>query len=80
MAFTPFNPSFRYQLVVLNMIIPKMGGCEVYEALKSIHPDVRVVLCSGYSQEGISGIDALIKKGVKKFIQKPFPGSPPAVQ
>ena len=62
----------RIAAVVLDMIMPRMSGSEVYPALKTIQPDVRVILCSGYSEEGISGIEALRGEGVKKFIQKPF--------
>jgi len=37
-----------------------------------IEPHVKVLLCSGYSQNGFAGIDDLLKRGVKGFIQKPF--------
>ena len=62
----------RISVVIIDMIMPKIGGGEVYEILKAIEPDVRVILSSGYSPEGISGIDALLDKGVRRFIQKPF--------
>ncbi len=62
----------KITLVVLDMIMPKMGGNEVFQALKTIKPDVKVLLCSGYSYNGFAGIDKLLKSGVKLFIQKPF--------
>lgn len=59
-------------LVVLDMIMPKMNGTEVFQILKTIDPEVRVVLVSGYSSEGFSGINRLLKNGAKGFVQKPF--------
>jgi CheY-like chemotaxis protein len=59
-------------LVVLDMIMPKTGGSEVFQTLKTIKPDVKVLLCSGYSNSGFAGIDTLLKNGALGFIQKPF--------
>ncbi len=59
-------------VVVLDMIMPLMNGTEVFQMLKTIDREVRVVLVSGYSSEGFSGIDRLIKSGAKCFVQKPF--------
>ncbi len=59
-------------LVILDMIMPKMGGSEVFQALRTIKGDVKILLCSGYSQNGFAGIDELMKRGAVGFIQKPF--------
>ena len=59
-------------LVILDMIMPGMGGAEVYQALKTIRNDVAVLLCSGYSENGLAGIDNLLKQGTARFIGKPF--------
>ena len=59
-------------LVVLDMIMPKMGGQEVFQALRNIEPEVRILICSGYSQAGFAGIEALLRLGRTLFIQKPF--------
>lgn len=59
-------------VVILDMIMPKMGGSEVFQALRRIDPRVKVLLCSGYSQNGFAGIDDLLKRGAAGFIQKPF--------
>lgn len=59
-------------LVIIDMIMPKMGGGEVYQALKTIKPDVKAILCSGYSNNGFAGIDTLLKSGVNGYVQKPF--------
>ena len=57
-------------IVLLDMIMPKMAGKETYLELKKIDPNVRVVLCSGYSQNGKA--TEILKEGVLAFIQKPF--------
>ena len=62
----------KIALVILDMIMPKMGGGEVFQALRTIDPHVHVLLCSGYSQNGFAGIDELLKRGAAGFLQKPF--------
>lgn len=62
----------RISLVILDMIMPKMSGDKVFQALKTMRPDVKVLLCSGFSSDGFAGIDRLLKDGAKGFIQKPF--------
>jgi PAS domain S-box-containing protein len=59
-------------LVLLDMIMPKISGSEIFQTLRSIKPDTKIILCSGYSNEGFGGIDRLLKSGAKGFIQKPF--------
>jgi len=57
-------------LVLLDMIMPDMNGGEVYNQIKAINPDARVLLSSGYSIDGqASGI---LARGCDGFIQKPF--------
>lgn len=62
----------RISLVIMDMIMPKMGGSEVFQALKTINPEVKILICSGYSQNGFAGIDALLKRGAVGSVQKPF--------
>jgi signal transduction histidine kinase/ActR/RegA family two-component response regulator len=57
-------------LVILDMIMPDMGGGEVYEKLKEINPDIKVLLSSGYSIDGKAA--EMLKRGCDGFIQKPF--------
>lgn len=59
-------------IVILDMMMPKMGGREVFQALKTIKPDVKVLLWSGYSHEGFAAIDDLLKADAMGFVQKPF--------
>jgi PAS domain S-box-containing protein len=57
-------------LVLLDMVMPDMGGQETFQALRTVDPEVRVVLASGYSINGAA--QSLLDQGVRGFVQKPF--------
>jgi two-component system cell cycle sensor histidine kinase/response regulator CckA len=57
-------------LVILDLILPRMSGMITYEKLKEIDPEITVLLSSGYSQRGQA--QELLDRGVQGFIQKPF--------
>jgi PAS domain S-box-containing protein len=57
-------------MVILDMIMPNMSGGEVYDRLKQIDPDIKVLLLSGYSVEGQA--HEILARGCNGFIQKPF--------
>ncbi len=60
----------KIALIILDMIMPSMSGGAVYDELKKINPDSRVLLSSGYSINGQA--TAILKRGCNGFIQKPF--------
>ncbi len=57
-------------MVILDVIMPGMGGGETYDGLRAIDPGVKVLLSSGYAVGG----DAkdILARGCDGFIQKPF--------
>jgi two-component system, cell cycle sensor histidine kinase and response regulator CckA len=57
-------------VVVLDMIMPDMGGGETFDWLKKIDPGVKVLLSSGYSVDGQA--KEILNRGCSGFIQKPF--------
>lgn len=57
-------------LVLLDMVMPGMSGGEVFNRLKEINSDVRVLLSSGYSLTGEA--QAILDRGCHGFIQKPY--------
>ncbi len=59
-------------LVILDMIMPRMGGNEVFHALRTIKRDACVLLYSGYSHSNFAGISDLMQSGASGFVQKPF--------
>ena len=60
----------RINVVILDMVLLDMGGGEVFEAMKAINPDVKVILSSGYTLDGQAA--GIMKQGCKAFMQKPF--------
>ncbi len=57
-------------MVILDLIMPEMGGGETYDRLKEMDPNVRVLLASGYSLDGQA--TEILNRGCDGFIQKPF--------
>jgi CheY-like chemotaxis protein len=57
-------------LVILDLVIPGMGGKKCYEEILKINPKARILIVSGYSVNG-PGKEAL-KAGAKGFVGKPF--------
>lgn len=60
----------QIDIIVLDMIMPGMGGGETFDRLKEINSDVKVLLSSGYSVDGMA--TDILNRGCKQFIQKPF--------
>ncbi len=57
-------------LVILDMVMPRMSGKEALIRLMENYSDVRVLISSGYHQEGT--ISELMQLGAKGFLQKPY--------
>jgi two-component system, cell cycle sensor histidine kinase and response regulator CckA len=60
----------RIDMIILDMIMPEMGGGETYDRLKEINPEIKVLLSSGYSIDGQA--KEILGRGCDGFIQKPF--------
>jgi two-component system cell cycle sensor histidine kinase/response regulator CckA len=57
-------------LVLIDMIMPKMNGRDCFRAMRKMNPDLRAVLITGHLPEG-SAFEA-ITEGMKDVIFKPF--------
>jgi two-component system cell cycle sensor histidine kinase/response regulator CckA len=57
-------------LIILDMIMPEMGGAETFDRLKKINEHVNVMLSSGYSINGQAM--EILNRGCNGFLQKPF--------
>ena len=60
----------KIDMVLLDMVMPVMGGGEAFDRMKEINPRVKVLLSSGYSIEGEAR--EILKRGCDAFLQKPF--------
>ncbi len=60
----------RIDLVILDLVIPGMGGKRCYEEILKINPRAKILIVSGYSADG-PGKEAL-EAGARGFVGKPF--------
>jgi len=60
----------KIDIVFLDMVMPNMGGGEVYDRMKEMNPDIKVLLSSGFSID--SKATQILERGCNGFIQKPF--------
>ena len=60
----------KFDLVLLDMIMPDKNGREVFLEILSINPDAKVIIASGFSRnEDVAGLK---EKGLCAFLPKPF--------
>ena len=57
-------------LLVTDVVMPKVGGREVSERLRELRPDLKVVFMSGYAEGGIHSEPTLPAQ--TEFLEKPF--------
>lgn len=60
----------KIDIVLLDMIMPTMAGGKVFDIIKKINPDAKVLLISGYSLD--NQVAKILNRGCDGFIQKPF--------
>ena len=58
------------RLVILDLVMPGMGGKQCLQALQSTDPNVRVLIATGQSTQGMA--EDLELSGAAGFIGKPF--------
>ena len=61
--------SDKFDLVITDMVMPKMSGKTLAEKIYQIRPDIPVIMCSG----GIDDCNPDMMKylGIKQFLMKP---------
>ena len=60
----------RIDLALLDMIMPKMGGREVYQALVEKKPELPILFCTGYTADSID--TEFIRNNRFNLIKKPY--------
>ncbi len=58
------------RLVILDLIMPGMGGKKCLEELVKVNPEARVIIASGFSTNG--GERRLMAAGAKGYVNKPY--------
>jgi signal transduction histidine kinase/CheY-like chemotaxis protein len=59
----------QIRLVLLDLVLPRQGGLETFRIIRSISPEVKVVVVSGYSED--SQLRTIMKEGAAAFLKKP---------
>ena len=60
----------KIDLVILDYVMPRMNGIEVFEELILIKPDVKVIISSGYSEDVV--LERLTGPRPAGILQKPY--------
>ncbi|MDO9026461.1 MAG: response regulator, partial [bacterium] len=60
----------RIDLVIMDMVMPRLDGREAFAKMQKINPKVKVLLSSGFSEDGDA--QAILQEGALGFIQKPY--------
>jgi CheY-like chemotaxis protein len=60
----------QLSLVILDLIMPVMGGKECLKELLKIDPQMKILISSGFSAD--ASTDETLELGAKAFVSKPF--------
>jgi PAS domain S-box-containing protein len=70
-ALTFFHRSDQsFDLVILDLSMPYMGGLEAISVLKAHHQDIKILIASGYGADAI--VQEAIAAGALGFVRKPY--------
>ena len=59
-----------FDLIIMDLGMPGMGGLKALEAIMKLHPAAKVIIASGYSASG--QVKAVLKSGAAGYVAKPF--------
>jgi signal transduction histidine kinase/ActR/RegA family two-component response regulator len=62
--------SSKYDLVITDMMMPKLTGIDLAKAMLALEPDMPIILCSGFLRDIEE--EELYKNGIKAFLEKPI--------
>jgi two-component system cell cycle sensor histidine kinase/response regulator CckA len=60
----------QYDLMLMDLILPRMGGDELFQRVRRRRPGLQVLVMSGYSKR--QTVEMLLSQGAAGFISKPF--------
>ena len=61
---------YDFDLVLMDVTMPRMDGMEAFDAMRRVRPDVPVILTSGYSD--LESLQGPLGQGLAGFLQKPY--------
>ncbi|MEJ2659554.1 MAG: histidine kinase N-terminal 7TM domain-containing protein [Desulfobacteraceae bacterium] len=57
-------------IAILDMVMPKMNGLQLFGALQAINPEIRTIITTGYALD--SRISEIIVKNSHQYLKKPY--------
>ncbi len=69
-ALNLLNLNPHIDLAILDRMMPKMDGIQLFKEIRTINPELNVVIASGFIQE--TEIEELQKQGLYDYINKPY--------
>jgi CheY-like chemotaxis protein len=64
------NHARKIDLVVLDIVMPRLGGFDCFMAMKAINPKIRALAFSGYVIN--DEVKRMLAEGARGFLHKPF--------
>ncbi len=69
-ALSRYKAEGPIDLLITDLVMPKMGGRELIQTLRENSPDLKVIAMTGYEME--ESVETLRAGGILKLIHKPF--------
>lgn len=69
-ALDVFESRADIDLVILDLTMPRLDGEQAFNGLRTINPDVKVIMSSGYNEQAVT--QKFVGKGLAGFVQKPY--------
>jgi two-component system cell cycle sensor histidine kinase/response regulator CckA len=60
----------KIDVLITDVVMPQMGGKELADRVSALYPDIRIIFCSGYTQDAIVH-GSVLERGAT-FVQKPY--------
>lgn len=64
------NNWVKFDLVIIDMVMPGLDGMQTFTALKSINPNIKAIISSGFALT--KKVEQALKDGARTFLQKPY--------
>ncbi len=57
-------------LIITDLVMPKLGGCDLVEIVRDIYPGIKIIYISGYTDKSV--VEPELQSAPGEFLPKPF--------